>query len=186
MKDTEIVELYWQRSERAVEESDRKYGAYCRTVAYNILESGEDAEECVNDTWLGAWNAMPDKRPSRLGAFLAKITRNGAISRALERSRLKRGGGQIPLALDELAECVPGGCEPEKALERRELERTLRRFVGSLPETERRVFLARYWYLAPVQEIADKLGFTRSKTAGMLHRTRKKLQRLLQEEGLCE
>ena len=92
MKDTEIVELYWQRSERAVEESERKYGAYCRAVAYNILESGEDAEECVNDTWLSAWNAMPDKRPSRLGAFLAKITRNFAISRALERSRLKRGG----------------------------------------------------------------------------------------------
>ena len=186
MKDTEIVELYWQRSEQAVEESDRKYGAYCRSVAYNILESGEDAEECVNDTWLSAWNAMPDKRPSRLGAFLAKITRNGAISRALERSRLKRGGGQIPLALDELAECIPGGCDPEKELERRELERALRRFVSRLPETERRVFLARYWYLAPVQEIADKLGFTRSKTASMLHRTRKKLQRLLQEEGLCE
>lgn len=186
MEDKTIIELYFRRSERALDETVIKYGAYCRTVAQNVLTRPEDAEECVNDTWLGAWNAMPDKRPSRLGAFLAKITRNSAISRALERSRLKRGGGQIPLALDELAECIPGGCEPEKALERRELERTLRRFVGSLPETERRVFLARYWYLASVQEIADKLGFTRSKTAGMLHRTRKKLQRMLQEEGLCE
>ena len=186
MEDREIVELYWQRSEEAIPASAARYGAYCRTVAYNILESGEDAEECVNDTWLSAWNAMPDKRPSRLGAFLAKITRNGAISRALEKTRLKRGGGQIPLALDELEECVPGGCDPEKALERLELERALRRFVSGLPETERRVFLARYWYLAPVAEIADKLGFTQSKTAGMLHRTRKKLQRLLQEEGLCE
>ena len=186
MNDKEIVDLYWMRSEQAIQETERKYGKYCRIIAFNILGSTEDSEECVNDTWLAAWNAMPDKRPERLNPFLAKITRNGAISRALERSRLKRGGGQIPLALDELAECVPGGWEPEKALERRELERTLRRFVSGLPETERRVFLARYWYLAPVQEIADKLGFTQSKTAGMLHRTRKKLQRLLQEEGLCE
>ena len=186
MKDTEIVELYWQRSERAVEESDRKYGAYCRTVAYNILENSEDASECVNDTWLSAWNAMPDKRPSRLGAFLARITRNGAIGKALERSRLKRGGGQIPLALDELEECLPGGCDPEKELQRKELEGALRRFVHTLPADEKRVFLARYWYLTPVAEIAEKLGFSQSKTAGMLHRTRKKLQRMLQEEGLCE
>ena len=186
MKDTEIVELYWQRSERAVEESDRKYGAYCRTVAYNILENSEDAAECVNDTWLSAWNAMPDKRPSRLGAFLARITRNGAIGKALERSRLKRGGGQIPLALDELEECLPGGCDPEKELQRKELEDALRRFVHALPRDEKRVFLARYWYLTPVAEIAEKLGFSQSKTAGMLHRTRKKLQRMLQEEGLCE
>ena len=186
MKDTEIVELYWQRSERAVEESDRKYGAYCRTVAYNILENSEDAAECVNDTWLSAWNAMPDKRPSRLGAFLARITRNGAIGKALERSRLKRGGGQIPLALDELEECLPGGCDPEKELQRKELEEALRRFVHALPRDEKRVFLARYWYLTPVAEIAEKLGFSQSKTAGMLHRPRKKLQRMLQEEGLCE
>lgn len=186
MKDTEIVELYWQRSERAISESEQKYGAYCRTVAYNILENSEDTVECVNDTWLSAWNAMPDKRPARLGAFLARITRNGAISKALERNRLKRGGGQIPLALEELAECLPGGCDPEKELQQRELEAALRRFVHALPQEERRVFLARYWYLTPVAEIAEKLGFSQSKTASMLHRTRKKLQRLLQEEGLCE
>lgn len=186
MKDTEIVELYWQRSERAIAETAEKYGKYCRTVAYNVLENGEDADECVNDTWLSAWNAMPDKRPSRLGAFLAKITRNYAITRALEKTRLKRGGGELPLALDELEECIPGGCDPEAALEARELERAIRRFVQKLPETERQIFLSRYWFLAPVAEIAEKFGFTQSKTASMLHRTRTKLQRMLREEGLCE
>ncbi len=186
MKDTEIVELYWKRSEQALEESNAKYGSYCRAVAMNILENREDSEECVNDTWLSAWNAMPDKRPSRLGAFLAKITRNSAISRALEKTRLKRGGGQVPLALEEIEECVPGGYDPEIALNQRELEEALRRFVRALPETERQVFLARYWYLTPVSEIAEKFAFSQSKTASMLHRTRRKLQRMLQEEGLCE
>ena len=186
MKDTEIVELYWQRSQQAIPETETKYGKYCRAVAYKVLENREDAEECVNDTWLSAWNAMPDKRPDRLGAFLAKITRNHAISRALEKSRLKRGGGELPLALDELEDCVPGGGDPEAALEARELERLLSRFLEAQSETERRVFLARYWYLTPVAEIAERFGFSQSKTASMLHRTRKKLRRLLQEEGLCE
>ena len=186
MKDTEIVELYWQRSERAIPETETKYGNYCRAVARHVLENEEDAEECVNDTWLSAWNAMPDKRPDRLGAFLARIARNHAVSRALGRTRLKRGGGELPLALDELEECVPGGEEPERALEAKELERALRRFLRELPETERRVFLGRYWYLTPVAEIAEAFGFSQSKTASMLHRTRKKLRRMLQEEGLCE
>ena len=118
MKDTEIVELYWQRSERAISESEQKYGAYCRTVAYNILENSEDTVECVNDTWLSAWNAMPDKRPGRLGAFLARITRNGAISKALEAFTAASQGQAtkiiIPSEIQGLAGLATGIIEASK------------------------------------------------------------------------
>ena len=186
MKDTEIVELYWRCSDQAIRETEMKYGAYCRTVAYNILENREDTEECVSDTWFSAWNAMPDKRPDKLAPFLGRITRNAAITRALERTRLKRGGGELPLALDELDECIASGYSLEAETERRELEAALARFVRALPETERKIFVARYWFLAPIAELAEKFSFSQSKVTSMLHRTRKKLQRYLTEEGLCE
>lgn len=185
MEDAAIVDLYWSRSDEAVRETERKYGAYCRTVAYNILSSREDTEECVNDTWMRAWNAMPDKRPARLGAFLARITRNLALQRAESRKRLKRGGGELPLALDELSECVPDGTDVEREIERRELSEALRRFVSTLAEPEKTVFLARYWYFAPVEEISEKLGFTLSKTKSMLRRTRGKVRDWLEKEELC-
>lgn len=184
MDDARIIELYWQRSDKAIAETAKKFGAYLHTVAYNILGSGEDAEECVNDTYLGAWNSMPDKRPRRLSAYLARIARNFAVSRAIEKNRLKRGGGETPAALDELAECVPGGTEPERELERRELGRAISAFLASLPEVERNVFVARYFFLAPTDEIAEKFGFTRSKTAAMLRRTRIRLKNYVTEEGL--
>ena len=185
MEDLEIIDLYWQRSDRAIEESDKKYGGYCHRIAYNICESREDAEECVNDTWFGAWNQMPDKRPSVLSVFLGSMTRNFAINRMKARNRKKRGGGQFPLALDELAECVPAPGDVERDFEAKELERALNAFVSGLPETERKVFVARYWFMAPVNEIAEKLGFSASKTKSMLHRIRGRLREYLREEDLC-
>ena len=184
MEDAQIVDLYWQRSEEALTETERKYGRLCRSVARNILENDQDAEEMVNDTWLAAWNSMPVNRPRALGAYLAKITRNFSISRALERSRRKRGGGELPLALDELAECVAAPDSPELAAEMRELTERIDAFLRTLPDTERQVFLSRYWYMAGVDEIAKRFGFTHGKTAGMLFRTRKKLRNMLRKENI--
>ncbi len=185
MEDSQIVDLYWQRSDRAIAETEAKYGRCCRSIANNILRSTEDTEECVSDTWLAAWNAMPDKRPKRLLAFLARITRNFALDRWRASSRQKRGGGEIPLALDELSECLADGTDVEREIEARELSEKIGAFVRSLPKTERDIFTARYFYLASMGEIVEKTGFTQSKVKSMLHRTRLRLREMLREEGLC-
>ncbi|MBQ8621573.1 MAG: sigma-70 family RNA polymerase sigma factor [Oscillospiraceae bacterium] len=184
MDDKAILDLYWARSENAISETSAKYGAYCYTIAYNILSNREDSEESVNDTYLAAWNTMPPRRPSVLAAFLGKMTRYISLDRWKQRSRLKRGGGEVPLCLDELEECVSGGETAEDTLIRKEALASVNRFLDSLPETERKVFLCRYWYLDPVANIAQRFGFTESKTASMLHRTRGKLNNYLAKEGL--
>ncbi len=175
MDDAGIVDLYWQRSERAIEETDRKYGPYCRTIAYNILHDAEDTEECVDDTWMGAWGSMPDKRPARLSAFLGRITRNLALNRIARQNSRRRGGGELPLALEELGDCVPSAFDLEEELEAKELEEQLRRFISQLPKAQRRVFLGRYYYLLSIEELADRSGFSQSKVKSMLFRTRQKL-----------
>ena len=185
MEDREIVELYWQRAEEAIPASAAKYGTYCRAIAKNILANDEDAEECVNDTWLKAWNTMPDKRPTLLGAYLGKLTRWLSLSRLRERGRLKRGGGETSLALEELSEVIADSTDVQHELELRELNAAVRRFLKDLDESERQVFLSRYWYLLPVKEIAARLGFSPNRVSTQLHRTRRKLQRYLKEEGLC-
>lgn len=183
MEDSQIIDLYWQRSDRAVAETDRKYGRYCHAIAFNVCPSHEDAEECVNDTWLQAWNRIPPERPRVLPAFLGTITRRLAISRWRTQSRKKRGGGEVPIALEELAECIPGDADPEKSVETRELREAIRRFVSGLSEDERQVFIARYWYLAPVEEIARRMEFSASKTKSMLFRMRGRLRETLREEA---
>lgn len=185
MEDSKIVELYWQRRDAAITETDRKYGPYCKTVAYNILESREDSDECVNDTYLKAWNSMPDARPKTLSTYLAKITRNLAISRLRARNSLRRGGGEITLALEELAEIVPAEQNIEAMIERQEMTRLLNEVLAALEGEERRVFMARYFFMTPVKEIAGSFGFSESKVKSMLSRTRAKLRRYLKEEGLC-
>ncbi len=183
MDDKTIVDLYWQRSQRAVEETQRKYGAYCRTIARNILGLEEDAEECVNDTYLAAWNAMPNHRPDRLSAFLGKLTRRISVDRWRKGSARKRGGGETQLALEELGEVASDRAEAEKILIRREAVAALNRFLDGLPQTERQVFLQRYFYLDPVAEVAKHFGFTEAKTASMLRRTRLKLKEQMEKEG---
>ena len=185
MEDKEIVDLYWQRSDRAIRETEHKYGRYCRTIAYNITANREDAEECVSDTWLAAWNAMPDKRPPRLSAFLGRVVRNLALDRWRGENRQKRGGGEVPLALEELAECIPGSGNVEQTVELRELSAAVAAFVRALPEPEKQVFAARYFGLVPLREIAEKSGCTQAKLKSMLHRTRLRLRAALEEEGLC-
>ena len=185
MEDEQIVDLYWQRSDLAISETNQKYGRYCHKIAYNICGTDEDAEECVNDTWFRAWNLMPDQRPAVLPAFLGRITRNLAIDCIKAKNRLKRGGGEAVLALDELEECIPGGRNPEQALEEKELEKAIGRFVSQLPQPEKTIFVLRYWRVAPIDEIAEKLQFSKGKIKSSLFRTRRKLRDYLQEEGLC-
>lgn len=183
MEDALIVELYWQRSDAAIPETQKKYGRYCQTVATNVLSDERDAEECVNDTYLAAWNSMPDNRPDRLPPYLGKITRNLALDRlAFSRAR-KRGAGKSPAVLDELSELLPGPEDPQRAVEEREVCERINAFLRSLPETERSIFVCRYWYMAEVGEIAAAFGFTRAKTASLLHRTRQKLRAVLEKEG---
>lgn len=185
MEDAKIVELYWSRSEEAISETESKYGKYCRKISFNILADTSDAEECVNDTYLRAWNSMPSNRPSRLAPYLGKLTRWLSLNRLRDQDCLKRGGGELPLVLDELSETLDSGFNTEKELEIRELNREIRRLLDKLKKEERDVFLGRYWYFASINEIAEKSGFTESKVKTMLHRTRKKLLKQLQEEGLC-
>lgn len=184
MEDQKIIDLYWNRSEQAISETDQKYGNYCRSIAYNILVNNEDAEESVSDTYLAAWNTMPPQRPSLLATFLGKLTRNFAIDRWRTNNRQKRGGGEIPLALDELKDCIADNQSVESRYDRKELAAAFNAFLGSLPETERQIFLCRYWYLDPIADIAGHFGFSVSKVTSMLHRTRKKLKALLEKEEL--
>lgn len=183
MEDSAIVQLYFDRSESAIQETDRKYGAYCYTIAHNILANKEDAEESVSDTYLAAWKAIPPRRPSILSTFLGKITRRLSIDRWRIRTAYKRGGGEMPLALEELADCVSGGENPEQTVLRRQMALEFNRFLQSLPETERSVFLCRYWYLDSIPTIAAHFGFTESKVNSMLHRTRKKVRTMLEKGG---
>ncbi len=183
MEDSAIIALYWQRSEQAIAESSTKYGAYCSHIAYGLLQNSEDAQECLSDTWLAAWNAMPPHRPSVLRLFFGKLTRRLSLQRLRYQGRLKRGGGEAALALEELGDCVPGGGDAQAAMESHELVRLLNRFLSDLPATQRQVFLARYWYGAAVKDIARQFGFSESKVKSMLHRTREKLRLTLEKEG---
>lgn len=183
MEDQRIVDLYWQRSDDAVAETSRKYGGYCYAIAYNLLSSPRDAEECVNDTWLGAWNAMPDNRPRYLAPFLGKIVRSLAFDRFRADRARKRGGGELPLVLEELAECVPASPSAAQAVEQEELEREIGRFLRTLPPRDCDIFLRRYWYGEPLSEIAGRGGWKLNTVKTGLYRTREKLRRHLEQEG---
>ena len=182
MKDEQIIDLYFQRSEEAIRQTEAAHGHKLYTLAYRILCSREDAEESVSDTYLAAWNTIPPRRPNFLNAFLAKMTRHISIDRWRKRSAQKRGGGEIILALDELEECVDTH-NVETELAKKELTRVLNAFLSSLPETERNVFLCRYWYLDSIQTILEVSGFSQRKVTSMLHRLRGKLRKKLSEEG---
>lgn len=184
MDDTQIVELYWARKESAIEETEAKYGSYCRSIAGNILQNQEDAEECINDTWLGAWNSMPPHRPSVLSTFLGKLTRRISIDKWRHVNAKKRGDGQLPLVLAELEDCISDGKSIEEETERKLLTEVIAAFVKSLPETEQKVFLCRYWYMDSVSSIASRFRFSESKVKSMLSRTREKLRVRLEKEGL--
>ena len=183
MEDAQIVALYWDRDEAALAESERKYGGYCRAIALGILESREDAAECVNDTWLRAWEAMPPRRPARLDTFLGKLTRNLSLVRWRALRARKRGGGQTELALSELEECLPAAGRPEREVEAQALAESLNRFLSALPREKRMLFVQRYWYLRPVEELAAAHGMRKNTAASALFRRREQLRQHLEKEG---
>ena len=183
LEDSQIVELYWQKNADAISETANKYGAYCFTIADNILHCAEDSEECVNDTWLHTWNAIPPQRPNVFRMFLAKITRNLSFNRFNARFVEKRGGSEIILVLEELEECLASGSDVEAAYEVAELEQCICRFVRTLPERDRNVFVRRYFFTEPMSAIAERYSLTLNNATVILSRTRKKLKAELMKEG---
>lgn len=183
MEDHAIIDLYWSRDPEAIRRTGEKYGNYCRAVARRILPDRRDAEECVNDTWLRAWNAMPEDRPNFLAQYLGKITRNLAFSLWRASRAEKRGGGELPLVLDELAECV-SPADTLQAIEAAELESAVNSFLRTLPERECGVFLRRYWFTEPMADIAGRYGMREATVRTSLFRSREKMRRYLEKEGL--
>lgn len=184
MDDKQIVDLYWERSEKAIKETAAKYGGYCYSIAINILNNSADAEECINDTYLSAWNSIPPHRPSVLSTFLGKITRRISIDKWRKSNAEKRGGGQTAIVLDELSECIPDKNSIEHTVEAQFLADIINSFVEDLQDKDRRVFLCRYFYLDSVESIAERFGYSQSKVKSILHRTRQKLRTRLEKEGL--
>ena len=182
MEDQQIIDLYFARSESAITETDRKYGRYCHSIAYNILEDHEDAKEIVNDTYLKAWNTIPPNRPDPLKPYVGMISRHLSLDRYEEYHTQKRGG-QVPLVLEELAECIPDNDSREDIGESVALKDALARFIRSLPDKTQMIFLRRYWYASSVTEIAEEYGMRENSVNVLLHRTRKKLKDHLQKEG---
>lgn len=183
MEDSMIVELYWARSEQAIEESDRKYGRYCLSIARSIVELEEDAEECVNDTWHRAWNTMPPQRPGSLRAYLARIVRNLSIDRWRAKRSQKRGEGMEALVL-ELEDCVPAVQSAEAEFEAKETAAAIDRWLDTLSQEDRVAFVRRYWYGERVDALAGQCGCTPKQMAGRLFRMRGSLRRALEREGV--
>lgn len=183
MDDAKIVQLYWDRDEQAIPATAAKYGSYCTSIAKSILGSAEDAEECVNDTYWNAWNAMPPNRPSVLSAFLGKIVRNVSLNRYRHNTADKRGGGELPVVLDELAELVSGRDDVEQALDRRELVKAIDDFLDSLPKRKKTIFVRRYWYFDSISAIAARFGMTENNVSVTLNRLRTRLHDYLLERG---
>ena len=183
MDDEKIVQLYCERNEQAIQETANKYGNYCNSIAKNILGNNEDAEECVNDTYLNTWNSIPPHRPKMLSTFLGKIVRNLAFNRYKHNHADKRGGGELPLVLDELAECVSGDDNIADAFVMKELVSAINEFLSTLPEVKRNVFIRRYWYTESIVDIAKSYDMESTAVSMMLNRIRSKLHNYLIERG---
>lgn len=183
MEDPRIVELYWQRDQSAIDETQKKYGSYLTKVAYNILCDIHDSAESVNDTYLAAWNAIPPHKPQGLCTFLSKLTRRISIDMLRKKQSAKRGGGEYELSLDELSQCLAGGVSPEEEMGKKELSDSIAAFLRSQPEKARNAFIGRYFYMDSVKEVAAYCGLTESNAKVLLHRTRLALREYLQKEG---
>ena len=182
MEDVEIINLLWQREEMGLLELERKYRAYCNAIAMNILQSAEDAEECVSDTWMKIWNSIPPNRPESLKLYAARIMRNLAFNRYRDARAERRGGGQPCAQLKELSECISEQSVDE-ALNRWELNRIIQTFLAGLHTQKRNIFIRRYYYADDISEIASRYGLTENHTCVVLCRVRKQLKKVLEEEG---
>jgi len=183
LNDKMIIQLYLDRNERAVAETDEKYGSYCHSIANNILDNREDAHECVNDTYLRTWNSIPPNIPEKLSAYLAKIVRNLAFNRYRMSHASRRGGGQTALVLEELEEMI-SDVDAETEFNRREIAKVINSFVLSLPEKQRSIFLCRYWYADSISQISSDFKMTENNVSVTLSRLRNKLRKYLNERGI--
>lgn len=184
MTDERIIALFWARCQDAIVESCRKYGNYCHCIAHNILTNPQDAEECVNDTWLKAWDTMPPQKPGYLAAYLGRITRNLSIDRFRHLHSQKRSGGQVDLVLSELEECIPAPDSVVQAAEQQLLTETLEAFLDTLPPLRRNLFVRRYWHLESIHQLADFFQMSEGSVTSTLHRTRIQLRSYLEQEGI--
>ena len=183
MRDQEITELFWERKEQAVIESNIRYGAYCRRISHNILANKEDVEECMNDTWFRAWNSMPTERPGILQAFLGAITRNLSLDRYRKNHSKKRGEGEISYIYEEMQDCISGE-NMELHVENMELAEMINRFLAGMKTENRRIFVRRYWYFDSIAEIAKRFSISESKVKSSLMRSRESLRKCLAQEGI--
>ena len=182
LTDSEIIRLYFERSESAIEETDRVYGKYCRYISFEILRSREDSEEIVNDTYLNTWNSIPPKNPPSLKNFLGKIVRGLSINRLEYNNAQKRGDGRIDAVLDELQGCIPS--YDEKYEDNELIRKVINNFLRSLQNEKRKIFVRRYWYLSPISDIANDFGMSEGKIKMILMRLRKDLKKMLEKEGV--
>ena len=184
MEDSMILALYNNREEAAITETASKYGGYCTKIAMNILNNRQDADECVNDTWLKAWNAIPPKMPAVLSLFLGRITRNLSIDVYNANRRKKRGGDDTTIMLEELGECISMSSNTEDDFDFKETKEAINSFLRSIKEEPRVVFIRRYWYADSVADIARRYKMSESKVKSLLMRTRNKLKQYLEEGGV--
>lgn len=184
MEDEKIIALYFSRSEDAITETAKKYGRYCHTIAYRILQNEEDSEECINDTYMNAWNSIPPRHPEKLRTFLGKLTRNLSLHIYEKYHADKRGAGRTALVLEELQNCIPAPDNAAKAIDDMALKEILNRFLAGLSAPARVMFLRRYWYFDTVKEIAAAFGVSESKVKMSLLRSRGGLKQYLEKEGV--
>lgn len=184
MEDEKIIELFFARSEDAISALDEKYGAYCRTIAGNILKNSGDIEECLNDTYLKVWESVPPNSPEMLGAYAGRIARNLALNRIRYDSAEKRGSGAFEIALSEIEDCFPAENEAENLFDSLELTAAIEKFLCSQPKEKRNIFIRRYWYFYSVKDIAKAYGMSESKVKSMLFRMKNELRKALEKEGI--
>lgn len=185
MEDEEIINLYWKRQEKAIYETDKKYGKYCTTISFNILQNKEEAKECVNDTYLKTWNSIPPQRPNILKVYLGRIARNLAINQ-YERKKAKKRDYTLEIALEELNECISSNNNVEEQLGYNELVNMLNVFLSELSQDKRKIFLERYWYLYSIKEISSNNKISESNAKTILLRIRSQLKDYLKEGGLYQ
>lgn len=185
LEDDKIIELFWNRSEQALEETKKKYCNYCHTIAFGILRCSEDAEECVNESLMSIWNAIPPARPAVLRTFLGKITRNISLNLLEKKNAKKRGANHISLAMSELEECVScSDPQPGQHIEDEVITQAVNNFLRKLKSEQQKVFVRRYWYANSIEEIACDYNLSQSKVKSILFRLRKKLKAEMEKEGI--
>ena len=183
LADEKIIELFFERSEQGIRELDNKYGKLCHTLSYNIVNNRQDAEECVNDAYLGAWNSIPPARPDPLLPYIARIVRNLSLKLYWRKEAAKRSS-RYTIALEEIEACIADQKTTEEELEAKELARIIENFLDTLPPRDRVIFLRRYWFSDSYKDIAQFVGLSEKNVSVRLTRIRKKMKQYLRERGV--